>query len=464
MSAFRTALAASLAALAIGPTSLAQSVSPETGGRELVRLDHPEWSHDAVLYQINLRQFTPEGSIAAAQAELPRLAELGVDILWLMPVQPIGVAERKGELGSPYSISDYRAINPELGTMEDMRSFIDTAHQLGFHVILDWVANHSAWDSPLVEAHPDWYSRNWRGEIQPPPSTDWSDVADFDYSNAELRDYMADSMRFWVREVGFDGFRCDVAGFVPIDFWERVRAELDAIRPVFMLAEWEQRDLHRDAFDATYAWSWNNTMHDVAMGHADAGALRSHYFYDEANSWPRDAYRMRYTSNHDQNSWEGTQFERFGDALEAAIILSFTGTGIPLIYNGQEAGNEDRLAFFQRDPIEWREHPLNNLFRDLVELRHANSALWAGAAGAAMQAVPNSQDGAVFSFVRRDENGAVLTVINFSDAPLTATLGDGPHAGAYRDWQSGEVLTFTDRTDLALAPWQARVFVSTAAQ
>ena len=460
--ALQTSLAACLTALFLAPIAVAQIVPPETSSSELVRLDHPEWSQDAVLYQINLRQFTAAGTIAAAQAELPRLAELGVDILWLMPVQPIGLEERKGELGSPYSIRDYRAVNPELGSMDDMRAFIDAAHALGLHVILDWVANHSAWDSPLVDAHPDWYSRNWRGEIQPPPSTDWSDVADFDYTNPDLRDYMAESMAFWIRDVGFDGFRCDVAGFVPIDFWERVRAELDAIRPVFMLAEWEQRDLHRDAFDATYAWTWNNIVHDVAMGQADAGALRGYYFYEEANSWPRDAYRMRYTSNHDQNSWEGTQFERFGDALEAAIVLSFTGSGIPLIYNGQEAGNEDRLAFFQRDPIQWRDHPLNTLFRDLVALRHDRSALWAGTAGAAMEGVPNSHESDVFSFVRQDQNGAVLTVINFSDTALTATLTEGPHLRRYRDWQSGEAITFTHSTTLPLGAWEARVFVAAA--
>lgn len=464
MSVIRTALAACLAMLTFAPPGVGQSVPAETSGTDLVRVEHPEWSHDAVLYQINLRQFTPEGSIVAAQAELPRLAELGVDILWLMPVQPIGIEARKGELGSPYSIRDYRAVNPELGTMDEMRAFIDAAHELGFHVILDWVANHSAWDNPLVDAHPDWYSRDWRGEIQPPPSTNWSDVADFDYTRADLRDYMADSMAFWVRDIGFDGFRCDVAGFVPIDFWERVRAELDAIKPVFMLAEWEQRDLHREAFDATYSWTWNNTMHDVAMGHADAGALRGHYFYDEANTWPRDAYRMRYTSNHDQNSWEGTQFERFGDALEAAIILSFTGSGIPLIYNGQEAGNADRLAFFERDPIVWQDHELNALFTELVALRHDNSALWAGAAGAPMQGVANSEESTVFSFVRRDANGAVLTIINFDDAPITVTLPEGPHAGSYQDWQSGEAVRFVDATELVLAPWQARVFVRGADQ
>jgi glycosidase len=445
------ALAASIPAWAQDTTAAAPSV---------IRTHHPDWSRDAVLYQINLRQFTAEGTIAAAADELPRLAEMGVDILWLMPVQPIGEENRKGELGSPYSIRDYTAVNPELGTMDDMRAFVEVAHALDMRVILDWVANHSAWDNPLVQAHPDWYSRDWRGEMQPPPGTDWSDVADFDYSNPELRDYMAGAMAFWVRDVGLDGFRCDVAGFVPIDFWERVRAELEAIRPVFMLAEWEQRDLHRDAFDATYSWTWNNMMHDVAMGHADAGALRGYYFYDEANTWPRDAYRMRHVSNHDQNSWEATQFERFGDALEAVITLSFVGSGLPMIYNGQEAGNEDRLEFFERDPIVWRDHPVGDLYERLITLKHNTPALWNGAAGAPMVPVPNSAEQAVFSFVRRGADSAVFAVFNLSSEPQSVSFADSPHTGAYREFGTGETMTFPSTGPLDLAPWQARVFVS----
>jgi glycosidase len=456
---FATGLATALASSFAAPSpALAQSA--ETSSPELVRTSHPDWARDAIIYQINIRQFTPEGTINAARAQLPRLAEMGVDILWLMPIQPIGEVNRKGTLGSPYSIRDYTDVNPEFGTLDDIRDFVDEAHALGFHVILDWVANHSAWDNPLVEQHPDWYSRNWRGEMQPPPSTDWDDVADFNYESAELRDYMAGAMAFWVREIGFDGFRCDVAGFVPIDFWERVRAELEAIKPVFMLAEWEQRDLHRDAFDATYAWTWNNLMHDIALGQADAGALRGYYFYEEANTWPRDAYRLRYVANHDQNSWEATQFEHFGDALEAVITLSFVGSGIPMIYNGQEAGNEDRLAFFERDPIVWREHEIGDLYTRLIALRHATPALHNGLAGAPMQDVANSAGGSVFSFIRRDDESGVLALFNLSAEPVTVTLEDGPISGRYRDFDSGEEQEVAIGSTFDLAPWQARLLIA----
>lgn len=453
-------LACLLAGLLAASTAAFAQTAPQAQLQSPVRVEHADWTRDAVLYQINLRQFTPEGSIAAARNQLPRLAEMGVDILWLMPVQPIGEANRKGELGSPYSIRDYTAVNPELGSMSDIRAFVDEAHALGMRVILDWVANHSAWDNPLVQAHPDWYSRNWRGEMQPPPGTDWSDVVDFDYANPDLRDYMAEAMAFWVREVGMDGFRCDVAGFVPIDFWERVRNDLNAIRPVFMLAEWEQRDLHRDAFDATYSWTWNNMMHDIASGEADAGALRGYYFYEESNAWPRDAYRMRHISNHDQNAWEATQFERFGEALEAAITLSFVGTGMPMIYNGQEAGNEDRLAFFQRDPIVWRDHPIGELYESLIALKHETTALWNGAAGAPMLNVPNSAEDAVFSFVRRDGNGTVLAVFNLSAQAQTVSFPDGPHASVYRSFQTGEEVDFRNERTLQLDPWGTAIFVS----
>ena len=192
---------------------------------------------------------------------------------------------------------------------------------------------------------------------------------------------MTDVMKWWVAEVGMDGFRCDVAGFVPLDFWDNLRAELDAIRPVFMLAEWDTRDLHARAFDMTYAWDWHNTVHDIAMGKADVGALGG-YYYRNNNSWPADGMRMLFVSNHDKNSWDGTQFELFGDALENAIVLSVISEGMPMIYNGQEAGNPKRLAFFEKDPIEWREHPIGELYQRLLELKKSNTALWNGHWGA----------------------------------------------------------------------------------
>jgi glycosidase len=422
-----------------------------------VKLEHPEWSRDAVIYQINTRQFTPAGTFEAAARQLPRLQELGVDILWLMPVQEIGVKNRKGELGSPYSIRDYKSVSAELGDLDSLKKFVAAAHELGMYVILDWVANHTAWDNPLVEQHPEWYRRNWRGEFHSPAWTDWSDVIQLDFSQPGLRRYMTEAMKWWVTEVGLDGFRCDVAGFVPLDFWDTARAELDAIRPVFMLAEWETRDLHQRAFDMTYAWSWYGTVHRIAQGKADVGALGVYHYTDE-NSWPREAMRMLFVSNHDKNAWEGTQFEAFGDALENAIVLSVVSRGMPLIYNGQEAGNTKRLAFFDRDPIEWREHPIGDLYRRLFAFKKANSALWNGHWGAGMIQVVNSAPASVFSFVRANDRNTVFAVFNFSGDQQRVTFEGDLYPGDYRDFAGGDEITLGSDLVLDLPAWSYRVF------
>lgn len=422
-----------------------------------VQIEHPEWSRDAVIYQINTRQFTPEGTFAAATRQLPRLKALGVDILWLMPVQEIGIKNRKGKLGSPYSIRDYYSVNAEYGDMDDLKKFIKSAHELGMYVILDWVANHTAWDNPILEKHPDWYQRNWNGDFHSPRWTDWSDVIMLDYSQPGLRKYMTNVMKFWVQEVGMDGFRCDVAGFVPVDFWNTVRAELDAIRPVFMLAEWETRDLHARAFDMTYAWSWQDTVHKISHGKADVGALGIYHYTDE-NSWPHDAMRMLFTSNHDKNSWEGTQFELYGDALENAIVLSFVSRGMPLIYNGQEAGNNKRLAFFDKDPIEWQEHPLEDLFSRLIKLKKSHSTLWNGRWGADMNQVVNSSPAEIFSFVRANDKDKVFAVFNFSAQRQNVSFSGALYHDDYRDFSSGEDISLSTDSTLELEPWSYRVF------
>lgn len=426
--------------------------------RPYVELTHPEWARDAVIYQINTRQFTPEGTFNAARAQLPRLAELGVDILWLMPIHEIGVQNRKGTLGSPYSVRDYYSVNAEFGTLDDLRAFIDEAHRLGMHVILDWVGNHTAWDNPLVTEHPDWYERDWKGDFHPTPWWDWSDIIDLNYDQPGLRSYMTEAMVYWVRNVGIDGFRADVAGYIPLDFWENARRELDAIKPVFMLAEWDQRDVHARAFDATYAWGWNNAMHDVALRGANVGALFGYYSGNES-AWPADAYRMVYTSNHDQNAWDATEFGRFGPAVEAAMVLSFVGEGIPSIYNGQEAGNEEQLEFFEREPIVWREHPHGELLRRLIALKHQNTALWNGAAGARMIPVFNSEPDKVLSFVRQNQDGGVFAVFNLSPQSRTISFEQALYHGAYTDYFSSATVTIDANTALLLQPWGYRIFV-----
>jgi glycosidase len=424
-----------------------------------VRITHPEWSKNATIYQINTRQFTDEGTFRAAEAHLPRLKELGAVILWLMPVQVIGKKNRKGTLGSPYAVKDYYAVEPDLGTLDDLKHFVRAAHEHGLYVILDWVANHTAWDCNLVIEHPDWYARDWKGDFRPTPWWDWVDIIDLDYGNAELRQYMTEAMKYWVSEVDVDGYRCDVAGFVPTDFWDTVRAELDLIKPVFMLAEWEARDLHAAAFDMTYAWSWNETMHRIAMGKGDLEQLRVYYAWNE-KAFPGDIMRMMFVSNHDKNAWEGTEFEQFGDALEAAIVLSVVGDGMPLIYSGQEAGNDKRLEFFERDPIVWREHPQGELYRKLFDLKRTNTALWNAHWGPRMIAVPNTASESIFSFVRGNERDKVFAVFNFSPDDHTVAFSETLCHGDYLDFNASDGVTVDASTTLDLAPWSYRILLA----
>ncbi|MFN3945961.1 MAG: alpha-amylase family glycosyl hydrolase [Allosphingosinicella sp.] len=450
------ALIAAVLALLLGVAAPAAAETDPYAPRDMSGVRHPDWARDAVLYQINTRQFTPEGTFRAAEAQLPRLKALGVDILWLMPVHPIGELNRKGTLGSPYSVRDYYGVNPEFGTLADLKSFVDAAHALGMRVILDWVANHSAWDNPLATTHPHWYERDWRGNFRSTPWWDWTDIIDFDFSQTGLRRYMADAMMWWVREVGVDGFRADVAGYVPLDFWEQLRRDLDAIKPVFMLAEFGQRDVHYAAFDASYGWDWYNAMARIAKGEADVGALFG--FYSEHESaWPAGAMRMMYVSNHDQNAWHGTEFEVFGDALRNAMVLSFVGEGIPLIYNGQEAGNEKRLEFFERDPIAWRDHPNGEFYRRLIALRKATPALHNAPWGARMIGIDNDGGGKVFSFVRQQEGSRLFAVFNMSADVVEVGFEEGLHHGDYRDFDSGEEVRVDGATRFRMGPWSYRV-------
>ena len=423
-----------------------------------VKITHPQWSKNAVLYQLNTRQFTEQGTFNAAQQQLPRLKALGVDIIWLMPIHPIGEENRKGTLGSPYSVKDYRKVNPELGTLADLKAFVDEAHQMGMYVIVDWVANHSAWDNWMRYEHPDWYERDYKGDFRPTPWWDWSDIIDLDYANPDLRQYMTESMKYWVEEVGVDGYRCDVAGFVPVDFWNNVRRELDQIKPVLMLAEWESRDLHAQAFDMTYAWSWSEHMHNIVKGHADVSALFIYYSWNES-AFPEEAYRLVGVANHDTNAWEGTMFENYGDALEAVIALSVVGEGFPMIYNGQEAGNDRRLAFFERDPITWQSHPIGDLYQALFALKHDNEALWNGQFGGRMVHVPNSAPKEVLSFVRAKGDDKVFAVFNFSAQQQTVEFAEPLFLGNYTDALSGQAVQFSAQSTLTLPAWGFHVYV-----
>lgn len=423
-----------------------------------VKITHPDWSKNAAIYQLNTRQFTEEGTFRAAEKELPRLKELGVDIIWLMPIHEIGVKNRKGTLGSPYSVKDYYSVNPEFGTLDDLKHFVEAAHAQSMYVILDWVANHTAWDNKLVEKHPDWYDRDYKGDFRPTPWWDWSDIIDLDFNNPAVWEYMAEALKYWVEEANIDGYRCDVAGFVPLGFWNEVRKELDSIKAVFMLAEWESRDLHAEAFDMTYAWSWNETVHKICKGQADVNGLYVYYSWNES-AFPENSYRMTFVSNHDKNAWEGTMWEQFGDGLNAAIVLSVVGEGMPLIYNGQEAGNTKRLAFFEKDPIVWKEHYVGDLYKSLFALMKENTALWHGQWGATMIKVPNSSESKILSFVRQNEQDKVFAIFNFSNESKMVTFKESLYHGEYTDYFTKETQNLGDDFQLNINPWDYKVFV-----
>ncbi|MFT3793181.1 alpha-amylase family glycosyl hydrolase [Flavobacterium sp.] len=426
--------------------------------KEYVALKHPDWSKNATIYEVNVRQFTPEGTFKAFESHLPRLKQMGIDIIWLMPINPIGVEKRKGKLGSYYSVKDYYGINPEFGTKEDFKHLVDKIHSMGMHVIVDWVANHSSWDNPLAKDHPDWYSKTPEGHFQPTPWYDWDDVIDFDYDNPELRKYMTGALKYWVKDFDIDGYRCDVAGFIPVDFWENVRYELDQIKPVFMLGEWESRDLHKKAFDMTYSWSLWEKMTAVTRDHKPLAGLVEYMAHD-VSTFPRNAYRMTFTDNHDKNSWEGNQYSNFGDGLEAAMVLAGTVNGMPLVYSGQEAGLNRSLQFFDKDLIEWKQHPFAGMYQKLFELKHQNQALWNGANGGEMIRIFNDKPQQVISFSREKNGDQILSIVNFSAQPTTVILDSKYQKGNYKEWFNQTDYKIKGADAFTLAPWKYLVLV-----
>jgi glycosidase len=425
------ALIASTSTLAMRPSAAAAPASPE--------MAHVPWSRHAAIYQVNIRQFTVDGTLKAAMSDLPRLKALGVDILWLMPLQPIGKVERKGTLGSYYSIRDYTAVNPEFGALADARAFVHAAHALGMKVILDWVANHTAFDHPWAREHLDWYKLDAHGDIFPvtfnagkPNEERWSDVTALNYDRPELRDAMIAAMQFWVRETDLDGFRCDVASLVPTPFWERARRELDAVKPMFMLAESDAKDLHRSAFDMTYSWDLAELFHRIGKGDAGAAELRD-WTAREPHGFAASAYRMRFTSNHDFNSWNGTDAELYGEAWLPLVVLTFTLPGMPLIYNGQESRLNKRLEFFEKDAIAWKTYELAPFYANLLALKHAHPALGNGQYGGALTALATGND-QVFAFKRTLGSDEVRVAVNVTAKPQTFHLGATERSLPAFDW------------------------------
>lgn len=438
-------------------TAKSQTTDSRYQPKEYVEITHPEWSKNATIYEVNLRQYTQEGTFAAFEKHLPRLKKMGVDIIWLMPIHPIGQKNRKGSLGSYYSVRDFKGINPEFGTMKDFQHLVDQIHSMGMYVIIDWVGNHSAWDNPLATEHPEWYTKTRAGNFQPTPWYDWDDVIDFDYDQPDFRKYMTEALKFWVKEANIDGYRADVAGFIPVDFWENARKELDEIKPVFMLAEWESRDLFKKSFDMTYSWSlWEQLR--IAVNQQKLPGLVEYLSHD-VNSVPRNAYRMTFTDNHDKNSWEGNPYLNFGEGLKTAIVMTGVVNGMMLCYSGQEAGLNRSLKFFEKDPIDWKYNENEVLFDKLFHLKHKNQALWNGKYGGEMIRVVNDQQDKIISFHREKNADAVLPILNFSKEKVKVNLDTKYFQGKYKEIFTGKLFNLKEKTSLEMAPWSYLILV-----
>lgn len=416
---------------------------------------HPEWCYSAVLYEMNIRQLTPEGTLRAAEAYLPNLQALGIDAIWLMPIYPIGKEGRKGTLGSYYSIQDYCAINPEFGTMDDFDHFVATAHSLGFKILLDWVANHTARDAKWLQTKPaDWYERESDGTAKVP--WDWTDTAKLNYANHDVWRGQIKAMRFWVEHHNIDGFRCDMAMLVPIEFWQEASYVLHSIKPdIFFLAEAEELNLFNRAFDASYAWDIHHMMCDIAGGARRVWDLRN-TLYADREKYPKSAIRMMFTSNHDENSWSGSEFTRFGAALEVMTALTFLWeASLPLIYTGQEVGYDHSFEFFDRDTLPSlvaNEH--TQLYRRLINLKHTQRALDSGERGGRIIEIENNAKDCIMTFVREIGDSRIVAILNLSPYTIHADFNTGIYAGPYYNAITGEQTTLPPHIEQDLAPWE----------
>ncbi|MFR9523752.1 MAG: alpha-amylase family glycosyl hydrolase [Rikenellaceae bacterium] len=420
---------------------------------------HPKWSYNAVIYEMNVRQLTPEGTLNAAQKQLPLLRELGIDIIWLMPIYPIGEESRKGSLGSYYSIKDYCDVNPEMGDLAAFDAFLTQAHSLGLHVILDWVANHTARDARWVSEKPqEWYERDEQGAPLVP--WDWSDTAKLNYENHDVWQGQIDAMKFWI-ERGVDGFRCDMAMLVPIAFWQEVAETLHGLKPeVFMLAEAEQQDLFDRAFDCCYAWELHHIMVDVAKSVQRADSIRD-YLYRDLSKYPAWAMRMAFTSNHDENSWQGCESEIFGQAEQIMRLLSFVAPyTMPLLYTGQEVGYDHPFDFFDKDNIPTESYTANDtteFYRQLINLKHSFSCLNAGERGGVWTTINNNAEDCLLVLVRENADDRVIVIMNLSPYTIECNYDTGIYAGDYLDGFTSESYHYPRYVNEYMDGWDYKV-------
>ncbi|MCR9100207.1 MAG: alpha-amylase family glycosyl hydrolase [bacterium] len=443
-----------------GPTSAENESEPMEQPDLLPSAATPEWAAQANIYEVNVRQYTPSGTLEAFAKHLPRLKEMGVDILWFMPVYPISEARRKGSLGSYYAVADYTAVNPAFGTMEEFKALVSQIHDMDMRVILDWVPNHTGWDHPWITEHPEYYTQDSLGNVIDPidPKTGeswgWTDVADLNYDNPALREAMIGEMLFWLEEVGIDGYRCDVAGEVPDDFWAQAVPRLRAVNPeLFMLAE-SDHPPHRNEewFAMNYGWEFHHLMNAIAKGERSPLAIDT-VLAKKAAVYNR-GYFMNFLTNHDENSWQGTIEERMGSAADAMAVLAFTIDGMPLMYSGQEAGLNHRLKFFEKDTIPWNGFKKTRFYKTLLDLKHSNPALGNGLAGGVLERITVENAGEeIYAYRRVKGRHQVVVFLNLSEEPQTFTLSQEDLAGEYTNVFANSTLKLTPEMSMNLSPW-----------
>jgi alpha-amylase len=414
-----------------------------------------DWSYDSNIYEINTRQYTQEGTFNAFAKHLPRLRDMGVEILWFMPVTPISIEKRKGTLGSYYACSDYTSINGEFGTLDDFKHLVKTAQGMGFKVIIDWVANHTGWDHRWTKEHPEYYLKDAEGNFT--ERNGWDDVIDLDYTNPELRKAMIEAMRFWVDECGVDGFRCDMAHLVVLDFWVEARAFLEGIKKLFWLAECEEISYH-DVFDATYTWRWMHKTEEFSRNQTDVGGLRQ-LLQQYNDAFPAYALRAYFTSNHDENSWNGTEYEKYGPAAKNFAIFSCLWNGLPLIYSAQEMPNYRRLKFFDKDPILWDgNYELHDFYKTLLNLRKSNAALRACDESAITHQLQSNEGNKVFAFLRKNQDREVLVILNFSGENIALKINDSTLNGIFKNIFLEAQVDFSSSRIIQIPGWDYLVF------
>ena len=419
----------------------------------------PAWVGHTTIYEVNLRQYTSEGTINAFLLELPRLKELGVETLWFMPLTPIAQKNKKGTLGSYYACSDYTGINPEFGSIDDFKNLVQQAHQMGFKIIIDWVANHTGWDHKWTTEHPSYYLKDSAsGTFKIASGMD--DIIELDYSNPSLRKAMIDAMKYWVEEFDVDGFRCDLAFWVELSFWKEARKELDQLKPLFWFGEYDELEKpeYGQVFDASYTWTWMHRAKDFYQQKWPLDSLST--VLDQYQGLGDSTLRAWFTTNHDENSWNGTEYEKYGDMAQALAVFSMTWNGVPLIYSGQEIGNRKRMAFFEKDLFQkGADAPmLTRLYQTLTQLKREHPALEAGKSAATIR-VKTTADDKVFCYLRKNGTREVLVVLNLSrQNDLHFELNDSRVTGRFTNVFSEAANDFTNASPFEMQAWEYLVY------